>query len=81
MNKLYFEENFVYSNRNEASTDDHLYGHAWQAWIDSNQYYLEYISGELAGRLKKIQISFKEFEDLKLGLTTCDAILLIHGAY
>lgn len=81
MNKLYIEENFVYSNKTRVSTNSHLYGFAWEAWAENDNFYLQYISGELAGRLKKIQISLEEFENLKHGKTTDAAILLAHGAY
>jgi hypothetical protein len=82
MNSFYELSDLIYPlKENKVSTETHLYGGAWEAWIKSNEYYLEYISGEHAGRLKKIQISLQEFEDLKLGMTTCDAILIIHNAY
>lgn len=69
------------SQENKLSSDTHLYGFAWEAWLENDNFYLQYISGEHAGRLKKIQISLEEFENLKHGKTTDAAILLAHGAY
>ena len=83
MNNFYTLSDFMYSTqKNSVSTDTHLYGHAWESWIDNDICYLQYISGELAGRVKKIQISLQEFENLKLGTTTTiDLVLLAHDAY
>jgi hypothetical protein len=54
MNNFYKLSDFVYpTQKNWVSTDTHLYGHAWEAWIEHDVYYLEYISGGFAGWVKK----------------------------
>ena len=43
-------------------------------------YVLGYVSGELAGRYKRLQISKSQAEQLMAGAVSCDDVLLAHGA-
>jgi hypothetical protein len=81
MNLYYTETPDIYPEKLPDFPIDGIRGHAWSAFPENGKYIFEYISGELAGRLKKIQISLEEFENLKHGRTTDAAILLAHGAY
>lgn len=64
----------------QKNADEILSGDSWSAYLRNNNYDLEYLSGELAGRAKKIAITGEEFEGLENGSLTVDDILIAHNA-
>jgi hypothetical protein len=58
-----------------------LEGNAWLVRFKNDQYILEYISGEHAGREKFIIITEQEFFGLRDEDLTVDQVLSAHDAY
>lgn len=56
-------------------------GDSWSIVQNSEKYILEYISGELAGRLKTIEISLEDARRLADDDTNVDDILIKYGVY
>ena len=55
-------------------------GDYWSVFLENQTYVLGFISGELAGRFKRIAISPGEAEQLMAGEITCESVLLRHNA-
>ena len=60
--------------------DEVARGDYWSLLQREGHYVLEYISGELQGRLKQLAISLEEGEHIVRGETTVDQVLLAYGA-
>ena len=60
--------------------DEILRGDWWGVLLRDNQYILDYISGEFAGRGKQLVISKDEYERLESGEMSVDGILNAHDA-
>lgn len=61
--------------------DNELFrGEYWSVYLENQTYVLGFISGELAGRFKRITISQDEAEQLMASEVTCEQILLAHDA-
>lgn len=56
-------------------------GDWWSALPVEGRYVLEYISGELAGRLKTIVISEVEYRELANGSLTVEGLITKYGAH
>ena len=56
-------------------------GHAWRAWPIQDGALFEYVSGELAGRVKQIRITLDEYQKLKSGQINDAQLLQIYGAF
>ena len=55
-------------------------GEYWSVFLEDEAYILGYISGELAGRFKRIAILQSEAEQLMAGEITCETVLIRHDA-
>ena len=55
-------------------------GPYWSVYLEDETYVLGYISGELAGRFKRLEISKSEADQLMAGAISCESVLLAHGA-
>ena len=55
-------------------------GSYWSVYLEDETYVLGYISGELAGRYKRLEISKTEAEQLMAGAISCESVLLAHDA-
>ena len=55
-------------------------GEYWSIYLEDKTYILGYVSGELAGRFKRIAISQTEAEQLIAGEVSCESVLIRHGA-
>ena len=55
-------------------------GDSWSVYLEEQTYILGYVSGELAGRFKRITISPREAQQLMAGEITCESVLIGHGA-
>ena len=55
-------------------------GPFWSVYLENQTYVLGYISGELAGRYKQLEISEFEAQQLIKGEVSCESVLLWHGA-
>ena len=55
-------------------------GPYWSVYLQAETYVLEYISGELAGRLKQLEITQAEAERLMAGEISGESVLLAHDA-
>lgn len=75
MSTYYDEEAFEYP-KNDSTNECVFKGDSWQVFLTANGYMLEYISGELAGRLKKFPISNNDLEQLKDKNITFDELLI-----
>lgn len=70
----------VYPPPSEPDPDEVLRGDWWSVLFQDGQYILDYISGELAGRVKQLVISKEEYERIKSGATSVESVLLAHDA-
>ena len=52
----------------------------WSVYLENQIYILGYISGELAGRYKRLQISKTEAQQLMAGEICCESVLISRGA-
>jgi hypothetical protein len=57
-----------------------LNGDSWSVRLVKGRYLLEYVSGELAGRMKTLVITKSDFEGLQSGELTVDHILASHNS-
>ncbi len=55
-------------------------GEFWSVFLENQTYILGFVSGEMAGRFKRITISQSEAEQLIAGAVTCESVLIRHGA-
>ncbi len=55
-----------------------LSGDSWSVHLRQKKLFLDYVSGELAGREKSLEITKEEYEALKDGSLTIDSILIAH---
>ncbi len=77
MNKYYDEVPFEYPKDKPVSTEDEFFGDSWSVIRKPDgKFLLQFISGELAGRLKTIEISELEFNQVKAGLLSIDELCL-----
>jgi hypothetical protein len=71
----YTIEEGVYPDENNQN-EDSFKGNGWSAKKVTNEYLLEYISGEHRGKLKEVKISSKDFRLLKANKITIDDICI-----
>jgi hypothetical protein len=81
MTPLYTEEEFVYPSSKTDTSEQSVVGQSWRAWKSNEGFILEYISGELAGRLKQLNIIEQEFRQLVEKSITLDEILIRYNCY
>ena len=81
MTNLYTEEEFVYPNERKNTDKSRLEGDAWSAWKVVTAYVLEYISGELAGHIKQIEITVDEYQQLQMKQMTIAQVLIAHDSF
>lgn len=75
MKNYYKEETFEFP-KNENTNGCILKGDSWQVFLTEKGYVLEYISGELAGRLKSLSISDQDLEQLRDKTITVEDLLI-----
>jgi hypothetical protein len=73
---FYDEVPFKPKLTSNASRINLVCGDSWSAWQEDNDYLVEYISGELGGKLKKIKISEHDFLGLINGSLGIDAVCI-----
>ncbi|MDB4766624.1 hypothetical protein OAG71_02935 [bacterium] len=66
MSERYDEESFEYSDPPQ-STKDEFFGDCWSVRHSDGEYTLDYISGELAGRLKQVVITEDDYRAARAG--------------
>ena len=81
MSEYYDEIPLAYSNDNNLPSDDQFVGNGWSIRKSEGKFYFSYISGELAGRLKEIEIPESDFEQAKLGKMSFDNLCVKHGVW
>lgn len=59
--------------------DDEFFGSGWSVRRADGRYYLSYISGELAGLLKEIEIEQEDFELARKGKIGLDDLCIKYG--
>lgn len=74
MNKYYEEKELVYPKESPENSEDQFFGNGWDVERKNGKFYLSYISGQLAGKENRIEISEDDFFDMKLGKLTFDQI-------
>jgi hypothetical protein len=80
MSNLYNEKPFVYPPISAVNTETTVNGDAWQANVTEAGCIVDYISGELAGRAKRLAISEEEFRLLRTGEIQVYDLLIRYGA-
>jgi hypothetical protein len=80
MSTYYFEESFVYPKEGGKQSNEIVHGNAWKAFSTEAGHFVEYISGELAGRTKKLTITEQEYQQLAAGQITFDSLLIKYEA-
>lgn len=63
--KYYDLEEGKYPSKENLEKENEYIGDEWSVKISQNKYTLNYLSGELQGRLKQVQISYDDFMLLK----------------
>lgn len=81
MTDLYIEEEFVYPNERQKTNDYRIVGDAWSAWKADAVYLLEYVSGELTGRIKQVEITGDEYQQLQMKQMTVAQVLVAHNSF
>lgn len=76
MSTYYSEEPFVYPKGDDKQLNKIVHGNAWKAFATEAEHFVEYISGELAGRTKKLTITGQEYQQLAAGQITVDSLLI-----
>jgi hypothetical protein len=61
------------------STDDESFGPAWSVRREDGKYFFEYISGELAGRQKQIEITAADYDAARGGEIDGDGLCVKYG--
>lgn len=81
MTDLFLEEEFVYPNERKNTDPTRIVGNTWSAWKINANFVLEYISGELAGRIKRISITETEYQKLVEKKISVEQVLGAHGSF
>lgn len=76
MNEFYNEKPFSYPENEPRSTENEFFGFGWSVKKINDKCFLNYISGELAGRHKEVEISAEDFEQAKLGKLDLDQLCI-----
>lgn len=79
MNKYYEESELVYPKETPKNSDDQFFGVGWDVAREGGKFYFSYISGQLAGRENKIEISESDFFDMRSGELTFDKVCRKYG--
>jgi hypothetical protein len=61
-----------YSDAQNEPSEQEFFGGSWSARRIKGRILLQYISGELAGRLKEMEIAETDFQQLKSGTLSFD---------
>ena len=75
MSEHYDEKPFVYSDASQ-STDDEFFGDGWNVRHKAGEYTLFYISGELAGQGKQVEISADDYLAARAGTINLDGLYI-----
>ena len=78
MSEFYEERPLPYSDPPD-STDDEFFGHAWSVRHENEKYLFEYISGELAGRQQRIEITKADYGAARAGEIDGDGLCAKYG--
>ncbi len=73
MSKLYDEKPFIYPER-KPSSEDEYFDNGWSVRREGKKFIFCYISGQLQGELKKIEISEVDFNAAKNGRISFDEL-------
>lgn len=72
----YFKKPGKYPLNNLKNTEDQYFGNGWDVKRIGEKYFLSYISGELIGKSKEIEISQEDFEAAKKGEIDLDGFCI-----
>ena len=81
MNNLYADKEFIYPNERKGTDGSRVGGDTWSAYKKNTVYVLEYILGELAGRLKQIEVSEDEYRRLANKQATVEQLWVSHNCF
>ena len=76
--QIYEERPLTYSDPPE-STEDEFFGNGWSVRRENGQYFFSYISGELAGRAKEIEITKTDYAAARAGEIDFDGLCIKYG--
>lgn len=81
MSKFYEEKPGPYSSVKKElfNSEDEFFGPSWSVKREKDKFLLVYISGELAGRLKKLEITGEEFEFVREGKLDANKLCIKYG--
>ena len=81
MNEFYEEVPFSCPDELPKSSDDEFFGDSWSVRRQDGKLFFSYISGELAGRTKEIEIDESDFNDARLGKIDGDGMCIKYGVH
>jgi len=83
MSKFYEEKPGPYRSvkKESSGSADEFFGSSWSIKREKDRFVLIYISGELAGRLKELEITKDEFESVRDGRLGVDELCLKYDAF
>lgn len=61
------------------NTENEFFGNGWSVKKVGEQYFLAYISGELHGKLREVEISGEDYLNARNGATDLDALCIKYG--
>ncbi|RJG12038.1 hypothetical protein D3879_01545 [Pseudomonas cavernicola] len=67
--------------KKSLASEDEFFGPFWSVRKTGDNFVLRYISGEVGGRLKELEITKEEFEFIRNGEIDINSVLLKYGAY
>ncbi|MCA9013725.1 MAG: hypothetical protein KDA77_00205 [Planctomycetaceae bacterium] len=79
MSEYYREIPGEFPKEKPQSTENEFFGSGWSVRRLDDKFFFEFISGELAGRLKEIEISASDFNHTKAGELSFDDLCYKYG--
>lgn len=76
MSEYYEEIPLEYPKKSRVSTENEFVGDEWSIRKVDSRYIFEYISGELAGMAKSIEVTQSDFELAAAGQISCDELCI-----
>jgi len=67
VSKHYDEEPFSYPKNTPPSSENEFFGSGWSVKRENGKFYFSYLSGQLQGKISKVEISESDFEEAKKG--------------
>jgi len=79
MGKYYDESPLSFNESKPKPQKNETYGASWSIRTENKKFYFSYISGELMGKLKEIEITEDDYNQIKQNKTSSDQICRKYG--